>query len=328
MISQSKRIRDFGRPCKVPLEDVTKDMPFETLTSTGQRRRIVIHASLAEELVNASIDASERSTYRPLRFEAYNCRKIGGTSRWSTHAWAMAFDNFPTPADLFPKGGVWTPEAHFAKPSDYSDLTLHPEYAAWVSAFKERGWTFGGDFRRSSGRAPKGQTRGRTTAPGMDTPHIEWSRPLNQLGNVERRPALLKVGAQGPAVETVQTILQTLHKSDPGKFLDPGPIDGKYGPKTSDAVQRYQSILKITADGIWGPDTLTAHTQFMAMLLKPKREGQITEAYKDLLGRSPDAGGLAYYLQRWDDFGGIDGIRASLANSAEGQKYARENPKC
>ncbi|MCG0056979.1 peptidoglycan-binding protein, partial [Escherichia coli] len=32
-------------------------------------------------------------------------------------------------------------------------------------------------------------------------------------------------------------------------------IDGVYGPKTADAVARFQSVNGLTADGIYGPAT-------------------------------------------------------------------------
>jgi peptidoglycan hydrolase-like protein with peptidoglycan-binding domain len=39
------------------------------------------------------------------------------------------------------------------------------------------------------------------------------------------------------------------------KGFDPGPVDGRYGPKTSDAVRRYQKENKIVANGRLGGDT-------------------------------------------------------------------------
>ena len=39
------------------------------------------------------------------------------------------------------------------------------------------------------------------------------------------------------------------------KGFDPGPIDGRYGPKTSDAVRRYQKQNNIVASGRLGGDT-------------------------------------------------------------------------
>jgi peptidoglycan hydrolase-like protein with peptidoglycan-binding domain len=38
----------------------------------------------------------------------------------------------------------------------------------------------------------------------------------------------------------------------------PGPIDGRYGPRTTHAVERFQAAAGLTIDGIAGPHTLTA----------------------------------------------------------------------
>jgi peptidoglycan hydrolase-like protein with peptidoglycan-binding domain len=40
----------------------------------------------------------------------------------------------------------------------------------------------------------------------------------------------------------------------------PGPIDGRYGPLTAHAVERFQTARRLTADGIAGPHTLAELT--------------------------------------------------------------------
>lgn len=56
-------------------------------------------------------------------------------------------------------------------------------------------------------------------------------------------------GDQGNAVKQIQRALKQIN-------FNPGSIDGIYGPKTEDAVRRFQSLYKALADdGIYGPNT-------------------------------------------------------------------------
>jgi peptidoglycan hydrolase-like protein with peptidoglycan-binding domain len=61
----------------------------------------------------------------------------------------------------------------------------------------------------------------------------------------------LKPGDTGPQVKTLQRELQALGYSV-------GGIDGSYGTQTSKAVMAFQRAHHLTADGIVGPQTLTA----------------------------------------------------------------------
>ncbi len=58
-------------------------------------------------------------------------------------------------------------------------------------------------------------------------------------------------GSRGEAVEALQKKLL-------GQGINPGPVDGVFGPKTEDAVKRFQDREGLEADGIAGPNTLTA----------------------------------------------------------------------
>lgn len=61
---------------------------------------------------------------------------------------------------------------------------------------------------------------------------------------------------KGTAVKQIQTALAALYYY-PDKGAKNNGIDGYYGPKTANAVKRFQSMYGLTADGIYGPKTKT-----------------------------------------------------------------------
>lgn len=63
--------------------------------------------------------------------------------------------------------------------------------------------------------------------------------------------AVLRLGRQGPAVVEVQQLLAA-------RRIDPGPVDGDYGPRTEAAVKRFQAARGLVADGVVGPATWAA----------------------------------------------------------------------
>jgi peptidoglycan hydrolase-like protein with peptidoglycan-binding domain len=60
-------------------------------------------------------------------------------------------------------------------------------------------------------------------------------------------------GSAGAAVTALQHALLTAGGA--GSPLDPGPIDGQFGPRTESAVRAYQLQRGVTADGIVGDVT-------------------------------------------------------------------------
>lgn len=70
-------------------------------------------------------------------------------------------------------------------------------------------------------------------------PIIEFPLPAGVLNN----------GDEGYGVRLLQRALNQIN-------FDPGPIDGIYGPRTEDAVRRFQSMYaELKNDGIYGPNT-------------------------------------------------------------------------
>jgi peptidoglycan hydrolase-like protein with peptidoglycan-binding domain len=67
------------------------------------------------------------------------------------------------------------------------------------------------------------------------------------------KTALLSFGSVGSAVSALQQALLTY--GGHGSSIDPGPMDGDFGPQTEAAVRAYQAQHAIHADGIVGDDT-------------------------------------------------------------------------
>jgi peptidoglycan hydrolase-like protein with peptidoglycan-binding domain len=62
---------------------------------------------------------------------------------------------------------------------------------------------------------------------------------------------MLAKGESGPRVEHLQKLLRVAG-------LDPGPIDGVFGPTTEAAVRAYQQKVGLPVDGIAGPKLMGA----------------------------------------------------------------------
>jgi len=70
-------------------------------------------------------------------------------------------------------------------------------------------------------------------------------------GNVSTTKPILKQGSTGTKVKELQSLLTKLK-------YNPGPIDGIFGTKTTNAVKDFQKSKKLVADGIVGPKTWNA----------------------------------------------------------------------
>ena len=62
----------------------------------------------------------------------------------------------------------------------------------------------------------------------------------------------MRSGSRGDNVRVVQEYLNTLARAYP---LPRVAVDGIYGPATENAVQAFQRLFGLTADGIVGPRT-------------------------------------------------------------------------
>lgn len=62
---------------------------------------------------------------------------------------------------------------------------------------------------------------------------------------------MLRNGSRGEEVEALQKKLLAMG-------INPGPVDGAFGPKTDAAVRRFQEREDLQVDGIVGPKTFAA----------------------------------------------------------------------
>lgn len=62
----------------------------------------------------------------------------------------------------------------------------------------------------------------------------------------------MRYGNTGYGVKRLQQTLNDCHRGTTGVFLS---VDGRFGPRTREALIRVQRAYRITADGIYGPQT-------------------------------------------------------------------------
>lgn len=96
------------------------------------------------------------------------------------------------------------------------------------------------------------------TTPVKSSPSKSTSKPNTTSKKTYNLPSgILKVTkplTKGAAVKAVQEALAALFYY-PDKGAKNNGIDGYYGPKTANAVKRFQLMHGLTADGIYGPKT-------------------------------------------------------------------------
>jgi hypothetical protein len=88
--------------------------------------------------------------------------------------------------------------------------------------------------------------------PGLIGIEVELKSPTSVLSAISFPPILAR-GSTGSVVSALQKALKAFR--GPNTPIDPGLIDGDFGPQTESAVRAYQSQQNITVDGIVGNET-------------------------------------------------------------------------
>jgi peptidoglycan hydrolase-like protein with peptidoglycan-binding domain len=103
--------------------------------------------------------------------------------------------------------------------------------------------------------------------PGANFPmdqYINWVKSdagiIQPIDTVAVSDGLIRLGDRGAEVRSWQTILVG------AKLLEPGGVDGVFGPKTEAATKKFQQMLGVEADGVVGPKTAAATARLLAYL--------------------------------------------------------------
>jgi hypothetical protein len=243
--SSSWRIETWGGPC-------------ETEQATIAIYEGCPKVTIAKEAVDAfKLLGREclRFGYIVRRIGGYNCRKVtGSTNSWSAHAWGIAIDiNDDTNPYRRDKLVTDMPRAFVAAVTSIRTVD-------GLQVFR-----WGGDW---DGRPD-------TPHSNYDSMHFEIivtraelrrgfggvvvPAPVTPGSTVPKIVAFptLRPGDTGPAVNILQAAVKLQATSGAGV----------YGPRTKEAVRRYQESRGLTADGIAGPATWTALLSNMPPLL-------------------------------------------------------------
>ncbi len=158
-------------PCPARDDLALLNVPYNGFDGLPREGQLIVATSVADEVLAIMADLKTSGfrigLMRPVHeflgddgrsmaannTSAFNCRFVGGTSRLSQHARGLAIDINPV-QNPYVKGGYTSPDAGDAfdssaerKATDAPGLVRAGD--AVVSAFKARGWGWGGDWSSS-----------------------------------------------------------------------------------------------------------------------------------------------------------------------------------
>jgi len=113
---------------------------------------------------------------------------------------------------------------------------------------------------------------------------------------------------------------------DPNSFSD---IDGKFGPKTKKALERFQKQSNLKPDGVWGPKTNAAFTAAAKSAIAAGMDanlGTVTDPSPTASLGTVNA--TKQWLQSWVDYSDLGGKVLRMGGTSKRQKPAApgENP--
>lgn len=220
-------------------------------------------------------------------------RQVRGGSVWSTHAFLCATDTY-APAN--PMSSTFSTD-------------MPPELIeAWLSirsvSTGERVLVWGGFWQRpdpmhtNANVPPSVLAQGVRTSDGAVFEAFGDGPPLVIGGDT----GVYALGSKAEQVFNIQRLL--IHAG----LLPEGADDGSYGPKTEEAVRRWQRQIHVTPDGVWGPATEAATRKALQSKIpivgRPGIESRteadrlVTVAYSRALGRAPSDVGRRVWIDR------------------------------
>lgn len=103
-----------------------------------------------------------------------------------------------------------------------------------------------------------GNAWGRDWTAGALWPGIDYQGHQEHPGAYPPLTRLLRPGSAGADVQEAQFRLLFWSQLTHNALLEPGPIDGMFGPLTETAVRVFQTRQRVTVDGVVGPVTWAA----------------------------------------------------------------------
>jgi peptidoglycan hydrolase-like protein with peptidoglycan-binding domain/DNA invertase Pin-like site-specific DNA recombinase len=223
---------------------------------------------------------------------------------------------------------ISTGDVLLARGAGYADPSISPKVRTMQRALWKLGWQPGPVDGLFGPRTEAAVMRIQRAA-GLAPDGILGPRTARALETAMRKPLRQGMGYQepdgSPRVRTLQARLR-------GLGLDPGPVDGVFGPRTQAGVKRLQRAGGVSADGIVGSDTRRLLADRSSALGKElartqpaarhdrRRHGEATQARSDSRGdvrirRSGDSESSVATGDAAQDSGGLD-VRLLLAGAA------------
>lgn len=171
-----------------------------------------------------------------------------------------------------------------------------------------------------------GESRGRTAGPN-------WDRAIN---SVRVMGAAVVAGPTAPLPAPMErppvTIFVTPPPPPPPPVVVVTPARPRLDPRTADLIiqRAYREVLdrgpdpegarlyrqRLMQEG-WSERQVIEHLQRSSEARAVNADAAITKAYREVLGRDPDANGLAHYRAKWREGWTQGQIRADLQRSKE-----------
>jgi peptidoglycan hydrolase-like protein with peptidoglycan-binding domain len=152
---------------------------------------------------------------------------------------------------------------------------------------------------------------GRGSRADQPSAHIKQSSPTHRASSSRARGPGIRTVAPGAGYDSAagSAPVRVLQRRLARAGDRPGPIDGRYGPLTEQAVQRFQAAHGLRVDGIAGPRTWTA-------LSTPTSELFPTAGYHSAGGSTPVRTLQRRLARAGDRPGPIDGRYGPLTEQA------------
>jgi hypothetical protein len=202
----------------------------------------------------AALDAVlQRHRYAPRARDtgAYNCRRITGGTGYSLHAYGpgdrFRFWNGVTIATALAVDINWTTNPYGRRLVTDMPRAMIDDILAIRTVSGDQVWRWGGDYRTNKDAmhfeivcTPTALATGIRQPATAESIAREWQpvRPGDSDASIARR------GGLGTQVTEVQMILTRLARLWAAPELDPGGIDGEYGPRSQVAVRAYKARIR------------------------------------------------------------------------------------